>query len=186
MGRLKHELAKQKMAVIKSKAEVIFSAKPGDTQHLSWIIENQSTEPWPNHAELREIDSTQLPQRVRRILMPGDSFELKYDFTLDLSWTESIKLFKLNLFDAETGEKFGDTMTGICTVIKPAKDEPARFSVTDQKFIAELKKQNSFNNKTAVKLEFFKEHEESEEEKAKEEETKEAQSKVDMIDQLLA
>jgi hypothetical protein len=47
---------------------------------------------------------------------------------------EPILLFKLSLFDSETKEKFGDAMTGICTIQKesiPVK-EPMRFSVTDE------------------------------------------------------
>lgn len=40
MERLKRELAKQKMAVIMSKADVIFSAGPGDIHELTWRVQN--------------------------------------------------------------------------------------------------------------------------------------------------
>ena len=57
MERLKRELAKQKMAVITSKADVIFSAGPGDIHELTWRVQNQSSEPWPQNTELKEINS---------------------------------------------------------------------------------------------------------------------------------
>lgn len=56
-----------------------------------------------------------------------------------------------------------------------------RFSVTDQKLMHELKKQNS--GKEAAELEFFNERDDSDEELKKEESKQsKAQDKVDMID----
>lgn len=56
-----------------------------------------------------------------------------------------------------------------------------RFSVTDQKLMHELKKQNSVN--LGAELEFFNERDDSDEELKKEESKQsKAQDKVDMID----
>ncbi len=38
VNRLKRELAKQKMAVVVSKAEVIFSGSVGETKELKWTV----------------------------------------------------------------------------------------------------------------------------------------------------
>lgn len=152
------------MSVAKGKAEVIFSASPGGSQLLKWTVENQSTEPWPLKTELRQIEGASDAQPSNAQLKSGESVELQYMFTLDAGCLDSIKLIKLGVFDAETGDRLGDPLTAICTVLKVQPTEPVRFSATDQKFIAELKKQNSFSNKTAVKLDFFREAEESDEE----------------------
>ena len=43
------------MAVV-TKAEVIFSAKPGESMPLLFTVENQSSEPWPESVELRQVE----------------------------------------------------------------------------------------------------------------------------------
>lgn len=68
-------------------------------------------------------------------------------------------LFKIGIFDSLTNEKFGDTLTGICTVIKELPIE--RFSITDIKLIHELKKQSSTTKE--LELDFFNERDESDE-----------------------
>jgi hypothetical protein len=40
IARLNRELAKPKMGVVLSKAEVIFAGKPGETKTLEWQIQN--------------------------------------------------------------------------------------------------------------------------------------------------
>lgn len=45
--RLRSQLDKQKMAVVVSKADVIFAAKLGESKSLQWTVENQSSELWP-------------------------------------------------------------------------------------------------------------------------------------------
>ena len=68
-------------------------------------------------------------------------------------------LVKIGIFDSLTNEKIGDTLTGICTVVKPQPIE--RFSVTDKKLIHELKKQSSKTKE--LELVFFNERDESDE-----------------------
>ena len=55
-------------------------------------------------------------------------------------------LFKINLYDSVTQEKFGDAMTGVCTLQKEhvAIQEPVRFSVTDEQLMEELQKRRTF------------------------------------------
>lgn len=70
-------------------------------------------------------------------LLPGEQIVIKYEYSIRNNLNEPILLFKLSLFDSETKEKFGDAMTGICTIQKesiPVK-EPMRFSVTDEQFM---------------------------------------------------
>lgn len=88
-------------------------------------------------------------------------------------------LFKIGIFDSLTNEKFGDTLTGICTIIR---EQPIqRFSMTDKKLIEELKKQSSTTKQ--IDLDFFNECDESDDDKKKKESNQsEAQEKVDMID----
>jgi len=59
---------------------------------------------------------------------------LKYDYLISTECDEPILLFKINLIDSVTKEKFGDTLTGVCTVKKDPVIvmEPVRFSVTDE------------------------------------------------------
>lgn len=87
MDRLKRELAKQKMAVIKSKADLLFSAAPGDLHELSWTVQNQSTEPWPTSIELKEVNSGKA-QKIEKVLGPNDQTDITYTFDIDLFCTE--------------------------------------------------------------------------------------------------
>lgn len=60
---------------------------------------------------------------------------IKYEHTIRNDCVEPLLLFKVGLFDLVTKQKFGDAMTGICTIQKeaePVKEVPMRFSVTDE------------------------------------------------------
>ena len=48
---------------------------------------------------------------------------MKYAYTLNADVKEAVVLFKLCLFDCATKNRFGDQMTGICTVIRE-REEP--------------------------------------------------------------
>jgi len=46
----------------------------------------------------------------------------------------AVHVFKLHLIDPSTGEKFGDPMTAVCSVIDNKADKNIRRQTSDQKF----------------------------------------------------
>lgn len=51
---------KNKMAIITSKAEVVFKAAAGSTTSLTWTIQNVSDKPWPALPLLKNFSTNQI------------------------------------------------------------------------------------------------------------------------------
>jgi len=73
---------------------------------------------------------------------------LTYNYEIPLEVRGPVAIFKLNLLDATLEEKFGDAMTGICTIqqekstfiVEESKEESQRvmrFSITDRELLRE-------------------------------------------------
>ena len=49
-------------------------------------------------------------------LEPGAQLQIKYSFSVPSNCSDPISIFKLHLVDPVKFERFGDAMTGICTI----------------------------------------------------------------------
>jgi len=73
--------------------------------------------------------------QIEEVLDPYEATHIKYTFHVPFEKKKvAVHVFKLHLIDPSTGEKFGDPMTAVCSVIDNKADKNDRKQTSEQKF----------------------------------------------------